>query len=102
MPKLMVMYPQPTDAAVFDKRYVGEHLPMAGKLLTRVSGTTISKGLATPGADVPAFHTIATVEFPSMEDLQADLGSEGGQAVAAHAFEISTGGPPVMLICEDQ
>ncbi len=45
MPKLMVMYPQPTDAAVFDKRYAGEHLPMADKLLTRVSKVTISPSL---------------------------------------------------------
>jgi hypothetical protein len=29
------------------------------------------------------------------------LGSEGGKATAAHAVEISTGGPPVFLICDE-
>lgn len=53
--------------------------------------------IATPKA---AFHAIAAVEFASTEDLQADLGSPGGQKIAAHAVEISTGGPPVFVICE--
>jgi hypothetical protein len=29
------------------------------------------------------------------------MASEGGQRTAAHAIEISTGGPPVVLIAED-
>jgi hypothetical protein len=33
--------------------------------------------------------------------LQAALASPGGQTTVAHAMEISTGGPPVVLIAED-
>lgn len=102
MPKLMVMYPQPKDVAEFDRRYNEEHLPMAGEKLTRVKGLTVSDGLATPGADRAAYHVIASVEFASMDDLQADLGSDDGKAVAAHAVEISTGGPPTFVVVEDR
>jgi hypothetical protein len=36
-----------------------------------------------------------------MEALQAAAASAGGQVTVAHAVEISTGGPPVVLIAED-
>jgi hypothetical protein len=36
-----------------------------------------------------------------MDALQGAVASPGGQAAVAHAMEISTGGPPVVLIGED-
>jgi hypothetical protein len=44
---------------------------------------------------------VADLYFESTESLQAGIASEGGQAAVAHAVEISTGGPPVVLIAED-
>lgn len=101
MPKLLVMYPPPKDVAEFDRRYKGEHLPMAAENLSRVKGLSVLSGVLSPGADKPAYHAIAIVEYASMDDLQADLGSPGGQKTAGHAVEISSGGPPVFLVCED-
>jgi hypothetical protein len=36
-----------------------------------------------------------------MESLQTAMASAGGQTSVAHATEISTGGPPIVLIAED-
>ncbi len=50
----------------------------------------------------PAFYRIAEIHFPSLEALQACATSAGGKETLAHAAKISTGGPPVVLIGEEQ
>jgi hypothetical protein len=52
------------------------------------------------GKDQAPYHRIAEVYFPSMADLEACLNSPGGQETAGHAFEVSTGGAPLLLISE--
>jgi hypothetical protein len=42
------------------------------------------------------------VYFSSMDDLTRCIESEGGKEVMAHASKISTGGPPLLLICEEE
>ena len=101
MPKLIVMYPQPTDTAVFDARYRDEHLPMAGDCFKRAKGFTALEGVLSPTTVKPAYHALAILEYASLQDLQVDVSSEGAQKAVAHAVEISTGGPPVFLVCED-
>jgi hypothetical protein len=44
---------------------------------------------------------VAELYFDSLASLQAAVESAGGQEAVAHAAEISTGGPPVVLIAED-
>jgi uncharacterized protein (TIGR02118 family) len=56
--------------------------------------------LGTPAGAAP-YQRVAELYFESIESLQAAMASAGGQAAVAHAVEISTGGPPVVLIAED-
>jgi uncharacterized protein (TIGR02118 family) len=99
MPKLIVLYPPPTDVATFERRYQAEHAPMVvGKipglkkfLAAQVSGTS---------QEAP-YQRVAELYFDSMESLQAGMASPAGQAAVAHAVEISTGGALVVLIAED-
>jgi uncharacterized protein (TIGR02118 family) len=98
MPTVQVLYPTPTDVATFDRRYrdehaamVREHLGMARFQSWRVTGS--------PSGPAP-YHLIVHLDFDSAEQMQDALGSEGGKATAAHAVEISTGGPPVFLVTE--
>jgi uncharacterized protein (TIGR02118 family) len=56
--------------------------------------------LGTPAGAAP-YQRVAELYFDSIESLQAAMASAGGQAAVAHATEISTGGPPVVLIAED-
>jgi hypothetical protein len=50
----------------------------------------------------PAFHRIAEIHFPSMEALQACAASQAGRDAIAHAHKISNGGPPIVLVAEEE
>jgi hypothetical protein len=50
----------------------------------------------------PAVHRIAEVHFPTVDALQRCAASQGGRETLAHAAAISTGGPPVVLIAEEE
>jgi len=47
------------------------------------------------------FYRVAEVHFPSMAALEACAGSSGGNEVLQHAMKISSGGPPVIMIAEE-
>ena len=57
--------------------------------------------VGTPAGAAAPYQRVAELYFDSIESLQAAMASAGGQAAVAHAMEISTGGPPVVLIAED-
>jgi len=99
--KLMVMYPQPKDVAAFEKLYQTEHVPMAVGKLAGKTRFVATKVIASPQGVAP-FYRVAEVYFPSMEALQACAASEGGKETIAHAGKISSGGPPVMMIAEEE
>jgi hypothetical protein len=50
---------------------------------------------------VPPFYCVAEVHFPSIGALQKCAESDGGKKTLAHAMEISSGGPPVIMIAEE-
>jgi|SRR4051812_41356714 len=99
MPKLIVLYPTPTDVAVFERRYRDEHMP----LVDRIPGLKKFVGSRVVGSPTgtPAFQRVAELYFDSMESLQGAMGGPDGQAAGAHAGEISSGGAPVLLVAED-
>jgi uncharacterized protein (TIGR02118 family) len=100
--KLIVMYPRPKDIDAFEKLYQEEHVPMAVAKLAGKTRFVATKVVATPDGSPPPFYRIAEVHFPSLEALQACAQSAGGQETVAHAFKISSGGPPVILVAEEQ
>lgn len=101
--KMIVMYPPPKDLAEFERAYSAEHLPMVGPILKAAGASkgVFSKVIGAP-AGAPAFHRIAELHFPSMESLQALAASKGGQEAVAHAHQISSGGPPTIMIAEEE
>jgi uncharacterized protein (TIGR02118 family) len=98
--KLIVAYPQPKDASAFEKIYQQEHVPMAIANLHGKTKMVATKILQSPQGE-PQFYRIAEVHFPSMEVLQQCAASEGGKETLAHAAKISSGGPPVIMIAEE-
>lgn len=100
MPKLIVLYPPPSDPAAFEQRYRLEQAPMVIGGIPGLKKFVSAHVLAVPTGAV-SYQRVAELYFDSMAALQAAMGSEGGQAAVAHAAEISTGGPPVVLIAED-
>jgi uncharacterized protein (TIGR02118 family) len=99
--KLIVMYPRPKNVQAFETVYNRQHVPMAVEKLAGKSKIVASKVLGSPNGK-PAFHRIAEIHFPSMEALEACAASDGGKQTLANAVSISSGGPPVFLIAEQE
>ncbi len=99
--KLVVIYPRPKDVDVFEKIYQQEHVPLAVAKLGGKTKIVAAKILASPQG-TPPFYRIAEVYFPSMQALEACAASEGGKEALAHAVKISSGGPPIFLIAEEE
>ena len=99
--RFIVMYPLPTDTKTFDHRYATEHLPLAQKSFVKATGLVLTSPKARPDGGAPQYYQIAAVSYASEADMLSDLSSVGGKATAANAVEISSGGPPVFLLCED-
>lgn len=100
MAKLIVLYPPPADVAEFDRAYQEEHVPLMQDKLKgfKVAVTSIKAAVAGD----PPYHLMAEIWAPSIQDLQAFLGTPDGQEVANNAFKISTGGPPDVLFSEEK
>jgi len=99
--KLVVIYPRPKDVDAFENIYQTEHVPLA---VTRLSGKTkmvATKVLGSPQG-TPPFYRVAEVYFPSMQALEQCAASAGGQEALAHAAKISSGGPPIFLVAEEE
>lgn len=98
--KLMVLYPQPTDPQEFDRVYRDEHVPLAMEGLKGFTRAVISRAVGAPDGRA-AYHLVVELHYPSMEALQAIISSEGARKAIGHAARISTGGPPVVMIAEE-
>ena len=101
--KLVVMYPMPKDMAAFERAYSGEHIPMAAPIFKAAGATkAILTKMTGAASGAPPFHRIAEIHFPSAEALQSCAASQAGRDAVAHAHKISNGGPPVVLIAEEE
>jgi uncharacterized protein (TIGR02118 family) len=87
---LTVLYGKPDDPAAFDQHYTSTHAPLADKIPGLRSFTY--RHLATLDGSEPPYYLIAELAFDSLEDLQAGLGSEEGQAAVADAPNFASGG----------
>lgn len=99
--KVVVIYPRPHDEEAFEKVYKDEHLPLAEAKLKGMTRLVATKVLSSPLGKVAAYR-LAEVYFSNLDDLTKCVQSDAGQEVVAHAAKISTGGPPIVLICEEE
>ena len=99
--KIVVIYPRPQDEAAFERAYKDEHIPLVEEKLKGLTRLVLTKVNGSPQGKVAAYR-IAELHFPSMDDLSRLIESEPGKEVIAHAQKISTGGPPIMLVCEEE
>ena len=98
--KFIVAYPQPKDIDAFEAVYQNEHVPLAIAKLAGKTKIVATKVVPSTQGD-PPFYRIAEVYFPSMESLERCAASAGGKETLAHAVKISSGGPPVIMIAEE-
>ena len=98
--KIVVLYPRPRNLEAFERAYTQEHVPLVPKL-EGITKFVQTKVLGTASGEPAPFQRIAELHFPSLEILKKAAASKAGQDAVAHAVTISTGGPPVLLICEE-
>jgi uncharacterized protein (TIGR02118 family) len=101
--KIVVLYPMPRDVEAFERAYIDDHTPMVTpNAFPRLTKFVATEVIATPSGEPPPFHRVAELHFPSVQALQSAVASASAQKAVAHAFAISTGGPPVVLIAEEK
>ena len=99
--KIVIIYPRPQDEQAFEKAYLGEHVPLAESKLKGLTRLVLTKVTGSPQGKMAAYR-LAEAYFSSMNDLNASVESDGGKEVIAHAQSISSGGQPIILICEEE
>ena len=99
--KLIVTYPLPTDIEAFEQVYQEEHVPLAVRKLEGKTKIVATKIVGSPQG-TPPYYRIAEIHFPSMGALEACAASTGGREALEHAAKISSGGPPQVMIAEEQ
>ena len=100
--KLVVLYPKPKDVNEFERVYLSEHLPMVNaSTMQGITAASARKIVGTADGSPSPFYRMAELTFPSMQVLQQAAASAGAAAAVKHAVSISTGGPPLFLIAEE-
>ena len=99
--KIVVIYPHPADEKLFEHEWDERHKPLVEARLKGMTRFVSSKVVGSPGGRVMAFR-IAEAHFSSMAELNKCLDSDGGKEVLAHAAKMSSGGPPIVLLCEEE
>ena len=96
MVQLTVCYGHPTDLAVFDSHYHQTHSQLALKLPGLKGYFSTQPESLNPEVKAP-HYLVAELFFESKEAFQAALQSPEGQATAADAQQLATGGLTMLL-----
>jgi uncharacterized protein (TIGR02118 family) len=99
--KVVIIYPRPQDEQAFERAYLGGHVPMVESKLKGLTRLVLTKVTGSPLGKITAYR-IAEIYFSTMDELRSCLESDGGKEVMAHAQAISSGGQPLILICEEE
>lgn len=99
--KVVVIYPRPTDEEAFEKEFRDVHMPMVEDKLKGMTRFVATKVLRSPQGKVAAYR-LSEIHFSNLDDLNRVIDSDGGKQVVEHANKISTGGTPLILICEEE
>src|SRR5438045_1525459 len=101
--KIVVLYPAPRDGAAFERAYTQRSRADGdASEFQRTDEVCRVKDRGHPDGSPPPFHRVAELHFPSLAALQAAAGSPSAQRAVAHAFSISSGGAPVLLVAEEK
>jgi len=100
--KLIVIYPVPKDPEAFERVYRNQHVPMAISKLEGKTKIVATKVLGSAQVGAAPFHRVAEINFPSISALQACAATQGAKDTLANAVSISTGGPPIFLVAEEE
>ncbi len=96
--KLVVVYPHPTDKDAFEQRYLSKHVPTMHGFKVETY-RTIDSPVNAPDGKAP-YHRVAVIEFRDVQHFNEFMQSEQAKIAVDSALKISTGGPPLFLLCK--
>jgi uncharacterized protein (TIGR02118 family) len=100
MAQMIVIYKTPKDPAAFDRHYFEVHVPLARRLpgLRRLE-TSRAPVISLYGAGDA--HSVATLHFDSLAQLNAALMSECGRACAADRQQLAPQASDLLMFLFD-
>ncbi len=96
MVKGTALFGHPEDADAFEEHYANTHVPLVEKI-PNLQRFEAAKIVATPDGSEPPYYRIGELYFEDVEQMQAGLGSEEGQAVTADFQNFATGGVTLFI-----
>jgi uncharacterized protein (TIGR02118 family) len=99
--KVVVIYPRPVDEKAFEREWSERHKPLVEEKLKGMTRFVDSRVVGSPMGRVAAYR-IAEAHFSNINELNKALESDGGKEVLAHAASMSSGGAPIVLLCEEE
>jgi uncharacterized protein (TIGR02118 family) len=99
--KLVLIFPRPQDEAAFEQVYRDVHVPMVEGKLKGLNRFVATRIVSSPLGQTRTYR-IAEVHFSNLKALDACMQSEGCKEMLEHAKSISSGGPPIVLVCEEE
>jgi uncharacterized protein (TIGR02118 family) len=99
--KIVVIYPHPTDEQAFEREWTEKHQPLVEEKLKGMTRFVAARVVGSPHGRVTAYR-IAEAHFSNVAELNKCLESDGGKEVLAHAAAMSSGGAPIVLLCEEE
>jgi uncharacterized protein (TIGR02118 family) len=99
--KLVVLYAQPEDAAVFDAHYLSVHGPLVDKIPGLARWESAQVVAAGDGGEL-TYHRVAELYFADQATLEAALGSDEGKATVADFGQIAPPGSRIFVAAVDE
>lgn len=99
--KLVLIYPRPRDEAAFEQAYRDIHLPMVEQNLKGLNRYVAAKVTGSPQGATRTYR-ICEAHFSTTQALNECLASDGCREWLEHAKSISSGGPPIVLLCDEE
>jgi uncharacterized protein (TIGR02118 family) len=96
MVKGTALFGHPQDLDAFEEHYASTHVPLVRKIsnLRRFEAANV---VAAPDGSEPPYHRIGELYFEDVEQMQAGLSSDEGQAVTADFQNFATGGVSLLI-----
>ncbi|MBS1872025.1 MAG: EthD family reductase [Acidobacteria bacterium] len=99
--KLVVIFPRPQNENAFEQAYKDSRLPMIEAKLAGLNRFVASRIVSSPLGQTRTYR-IEEAHFSDLKTLTACMDSEGCKQVLEHARSISTGGAPIVLVCDEE
>jgi uncharacterized protein (TIGR02118 family) len=95
--KLVVLYPHPIDPEAFEAYYLSQHVPLMYGFQVATYRTLAAPAVA-PEGKTP-FYRVAEIPFRDVTHFNEFMQSEQAKVAVESAMKVSTGGPPVFVLC---